>query len=69
MSATYTSRDGDTVDYVCYKYYGTTASLQTETVLAANPGLAALGPVLPMGVVIALPDITPQPQDIVRIFG
>jgi phage tail protein X len=29
----------------------------TETVLAANPGLAALGPVLPMGTAMTMPDL------------
>lgn len=67
--ATYTSRDGDTVDYICYKYYGTLTNLQTETVLAANPGLAAYGPVLPTGVVITLPVITVTQQQTRSILG
>jgi phage tail protein X len=51
---------GDTVDAVCQRVYGRTAGV-TEAVLAANPGLADLGPVLPHGTVIDLPDISPQP--------
>lgn len=51
---------GDTVDAVCQRVYGRTAGV-TEAVLAANPGLADLGPVLPHGTVIDLPDTTPQP--------
>lgn len=34
-----------------------------EAVLEANPGLANRGPVLPAGVTIVLPDITPQALD------
>lgn len=54
------TRQGDTVDAVCQRVYGRTAGV-TEAVLEANPGLADLGPVLPHGTVIDLPDITPQP--------
>lgn len=54
-AAIYTSSDGDTVDYIAWKHYGTQAGQITEQVLAANPGLAAYGPLLPAGVVITLP--------------
>jgi len=52
----YISKEGDTVDLVCYRHYGYTAVI-TETVLAANPGLAALGPILPTGTEFTLPDL------------
>ncbi len=51
---------GDTVDSVCQRIYGRTAGV-TEKVFEANPGLADLGPVLPHGTVIDLPDTPPQP--------
>jgi phage tail protein X len=53
----YYSKDGDVLDELVWKQYpdypvrGT-----TEQVLAANPGLAEYGPVLPMGLVIVFPD-------------
>jgi len=53
---TYTTIAGDMVDEICYTYYGYTDGA-TELVLAANPGLAALGPILAQGVVITLPVI------------
>ncbi len=56
MPTTYTTKQGQTVDLVCLDHYGRTAEV-TEAVLAANPGLAAIGPVLPMGTSILLPDI------------
>lgn len=48
-------RDGMTVDLVCHEYYGATAG-HTERVLGENPGLAALGPVLPAGTRIRMPE-------------
>ena len=56
MPTTYMTKQGQTVDLVCLDHYGRTAEV-TETVLSANPGLAALGPVLPMGTAIVMPDI------------
>lgn len=49
---------GDTIDLICHRYYGRTAGV-TESVLAANPGIADLGPVLPLGTRVQLP---PQPE-------
>lgn len=51
---------GDTVEAVCYRYYGYTTGI-TERVLEANPGTADLGAVLPMGHALDLPDVAPQP--------
>lgn len=58
--ASATTKDGDTVDLVALAHYGATAGV-TEAILAANAGLAALGPVLGAGVVIELPAI-PAPS-------
>lgn len=52
---------GDTLDAICWRHYGSTAGV-VETVLDANPGLADLGPVLPHGTTVQLPDITTQQQ-------
>jgi len=52
----YRTRDGDVLDAVCARHYGDTPH-QVEDVIAANPGLAALGPVLPSGVIIELPEV------------
>lgn len=58
--ASYITRQGQTVDLVCREVYGRTAVV-TELVLDANPGLAALGPILPLGTRIELPDL-PAPS-------
>lgn len=51
---------GDTVDRICYRHYGYTAGV-TEAVYQANPGLAELGPVLPTGTRVMLPEVAAQP--------
>lgn len=56
MTTIYTTRQGETVDLASQSFYGRTAEV-TERVLDANPGLAALGPVLPMGTKILMPAI------------
>lgn len=53
--AKYTTRYGDTVDYICWRHYGSERNGTTEAVLAANMGLAERGAVLPAGVAITLP--------------
>lgn len=52
---------GETIDAMCWRHYGRTAGV-TEAVLVANPGLARLGPILPHGQLINLPELAPQPQ-------
>lgn len=54
---TYTTREADTVDFICWKFYGSTANRVTEQVLEANPGLADHGPQLPAGLAVFLPEI------------
>lgn len=54
------SIEGDTVDSICFRYYGRTAGV-TEQVLQHNPGLASKGPILPTGTRITLPEATQQP--------
>mgnify|MGYP000356722867 CR=1 FL=1 len=57
------ARQGDTVDLICWRHYGKTATV-TEAVYEANPGLADLGPILPHGQRVILPAIeTAQPAD------
>ena len=55
------SIQNDTVDALCWRFYGRTAGV-TEAVLEANPGLADFGPLLPQGTLVVLPDEAPQPQ-------
>lgn len=45
----------DTVDALCWRFYGRTAGV-SEAVLEANPGLADHGPILPQGLVVNMPE-------------
>lgn len=69
MSAIYVTRDGDTADYIAWKYYKTASASAVETLLAANKGMADYGPSLPPGVIITLPEITlPETKQGVRLW-
>jgi phage tail protein X len=59
--ATVIAHQGDTVDAICWRYYGRTAGV-TEQVLDANPGLADLGAIIPHGTQLTLPDAAPQAE-------
>ncbi|MGH1402411.1 MAG: tail protein X, partial [Acinetobacter tandoii] len=48
------SVQGDTIDLICWRYYGRTAGV-TETVLEYNPDLAEQGPILTLGTEVILP--------------
>lgn len=61
MPRTVHAHQHDTVDALCHRHSGRTQGI-TEQVLELNPGLAALGPVLPHGTAVRLPDVSPQPQ-------
>lgn len=59
---------GDMLDAICRAHYGTEA--QVPAVLAANPGLAARGPVYPAGVLITLPVVVaPAEAGQIRLWG
>ncbi|WP_421780705.1 tail protein X [Kiloniella litopenaei] len=54
--AKYITKDKDMIDAICFKYYGFHQGT-VELVLEANPGLAKQPSILPVGLVIELPDI------------
>ncbi len=60
---------GDTVDRICYRVYGHTAGV-TEATYEANPGLAGLGPIIPAGTLVKLPEADRQPtQSTVQLWN
>ena len=61
MSESIISSQGDTVDSICYRKYGYTKGV-VEQVLEANRGLATLGPILPIGTSVILPDVSTKPE-------
>jgi len=53
------ARQGDTVDLIAWREYADTA--MGEAILAANPGLAARGVILPQGTPVRLPAASKPP--------
>lgn len=60
--AEYLTRDGDTIDFICWKHYGRTDSGLVEHVLQYNQNVAFNGPILPAGLTIQLPDAPSQTE-------
>lgn len=56
MTTIYQTKEGDLIDWVAWKYYGNTDNRVVELILAANPGLADRGPILPANVLVTIPD-------------
>lgn len=66
----YLSEEGDTLDRIVWKHYGRQSGGLVEQVLAANRGVAALGPTLPLGTKVVLPPAEePRAQEAVRLWG
>jgi len=55
------ANQGETLDALCWRVLGRTEGV-AEAALAANPGLADLGVVLPLGTVVNLPDTVQATQ-------
>lgn len=63
------TRQGDTIDWICWKHYEGLQSGAVEAVYEANPGLTKHGPVLPASVVIELPELPKEDlQPVVRLW-
>lgn len=60
MSQKIHALQNDTIDAICWRYYGRSAGI-VEKVLQENPQLAEFDIFLPMGTVVLLPEIdTPE---------
>lgn len=70
MATVYRTSQGDTLDYICWKYYRQQSGA-VERVLDANPGLSDLGPVLPINTTITLPDLPKPASEVqpIRLWG
>lgn len=65
----YITSQGDTADYIAWKYYGNQDAGTVEALIDANKGLADYGPELPAGVEITLPVIaTPTTTQGVKLW-
>lgn len=54
-------QQGATLDLLLWRIHGRKGQGLVEAALVANPGLAALGPVIPLGTVIVIPDLPAPP--------
>ena len=68
--STYTTKAGDMLDDIAFRFYGSTLSNQVEAVLEANRALD-LGQfvTLPAGLAIELPELEAAPRENVRLFN
>lgn len=68
----YKTKQGDMLDEICHKHYGSTYGQQVETVLEVNRSLrlAEQGPYLPAGIHIVLPIIeATKAKETVSLFS
>lgn len=63
MSGRYEVERETRLDILVAELMGSTADRAVEAVLDANPGLSALGPVIPVGTIVDVPDL-PVPTPI-----
>jgi phage tail protein X len=52
---------GASLDLLLWRAHGRKGQSLVEAALVANPGLAALGPTIPQGTAILIPDLPPPP--------
>lgn len=65
MNTVYANQN-EALDHLCHRYLGQTQGI-TEAVLAINPGLAELGPLLPEGTPVKLPNTMLKPQKLTTL--
>jgi phage tail protein X len=59
MPQTYITKQNDMVDAIAARFYGSEHGETAEAILNANDGLASLGPLLPEGLKLVIPDLPP----------
>ncbi len=63
--------DNLTADLLLWRRYGIKGAPLLADMMTLNPGLSDLGPILPLGTIVVLPDL-PYPDtsvDVVTLFG
>lgn len=63
------AQQGDTIDDLCWRHQGTSAAV--EATLELNPGIAALGVILPAGTLVTLPaqsDVPAQQTNLIQLW-
>lgn len=67
MAKTLRTSDGDALDTLCFRFYGTLQGT-VEAVYDANPGLAARPQPFPAGVDILMPDLEAPRAEVIRLW-
>jgi phage tail protein X len=66
-------RENTTLDLLLWRLHGAAGAALLEDAYALNEGLAELGPVLPVGTELLLPELAPKPAlkdvPVVTLFG
>jgi len=60
------AQQNDTLDLLCWRHLGSTTGV-VEQALQMNPGIASLGALLPMGMIVSLPTQPPKANTIQMI--
>lgn len=66
MATIYRTSDGDILDLICYKFYGT--ENMAAVVLSANPNLSEFGPILRSNIEILLPELQVKSAETVSLW-
>lgn len=67
LAYTYDTKHGELLDEVVFRHYGHHKAL--NLVLNANPGLAKLGPSLPLGTKVILPPEPVAEKTFITLWG
>lgn len=59
--STLTTTEGDTIDEICWRHYGSTVGGIVEATIEANPHLLSYSPRLPAGLSITMPAQSTEP--------
>nr|WP_252726588.1 tail protein X [Tritonibacter mobilis] len=66
----YLSKEGETLDEIVWRHYDAGIRGAVEIVIEANRGIAALGPILPVGTRVLLPEIEePKKAESLRLWN
>jgi len=73
METVTVSRENTTLDLLLFRRFGAAGQTLLEAVLDANPGLARIGAVLPVGTIVTLPAPSARPpktdRPVIDLFG
>lgn len=61
--------EGLLLDLILWRRHGVRGRALVEQTLSLNPGLAGLGPLLPLGTEIILPDLPVQSEETIAVVS